>query len=135
MGKLQTYETPQTRANRSALSQQVTTRRDKQTHTKAYQIQERKKIHKRSTALERSVNLFTGGLKTSFTAPTSPLIQMWTNLSHLYPTKFWSILLLQTWLNTSLSWTYFTKCIMDSKLIMLIDELTKVCRWANSLIV
>ena len=42
------------------------------------------KIHKRSTALERSVKYFNGGLQTGFTAPTSTLIQMWIKTHNIW---------------------------------------------------
>ena len=61
-----TQQTPQTRAKMPALSQQATTNTHKQTRTKTQQTQDRtktQKIHKRSTALERSVKYFTGGPK------------------------------------------------------------------------
>ena len=40
-------------------------------------ITKTKMIHKRSTALERSVKYFTGGLNRFHGAQTSPLVQMW----------------------------------------------------------
>ena len=57
-------------------------------------------------------------------ANVSPIYKKAINLTH--PTtgqshwlvscaKFWSILLLLAWLNTSLNWTYFTKCSMASE--------------------
>ena len=48
--------------------------RRSQIHSKYKTEKKTQKIHKRRTALERSVKYFTGGLKP---APTSPLIQMW----------------------------------------------------------
>ena len=42
-----------------------------------------KMIHKRSTALERSVKIYYWKVKTSFTAPASSLIQMWIK-THRY---------------------------------------------------
>ena len=64
MGKRQRHnKTSQTRAKRSALSQQVTTRHQ-QTDVHSITKQDRNNmIHIRSTALERSVKYFTGGLK------------------------------------------------------------------------
>ena len=70
MGKLQNYsQTPQTRAKRPAPPPPPSRRPQsthKQTRTKTQQTQNRTKthkIHKRSTAPERSVKHFTGGLK------------------------------------------------------------------------
>ena len=62
MGKQQTHsKTPQTRAKRAVLSQQVTTRHKE---TGAYKgianTEQKKNIHKRSSALERSVKYSTG---------------------------------------------------------------------------
>ena len=53
--------------------------------------------------------------------------------------KFWSILLLLAWLNTSLNWTYFMKCSMASEKRdpvrrNLLMKYLKTCRWANILI-
>ena len=39
--------------------------------------QKKQMIHKRSTAFERSVKIFYSRALTGFTAPTSPLVQMW----------------------------------------------------------
>ena len=52
--------------------------------------------------------------------------------------KFWSILLLLAWINTSLNWTYFMKCSMasekrDPARRNLLMKYLKTCRWANIL--
>ena len=41
-------------------------------------------IHKRTTALERSVKYFYWRVLTSFTAPTLPLVQMWIKTHRCY---------------------------------------------------
>ena len=59
-------KTPPTRAKRSAPSQQATTKHTQTDAHKTQQTQDRtktQKTHKRSTAPERSVKHFTGGLK------------------------------------------------------------------------
>ena len=60
MGKWQTHSyTPQTRAKRSALSQQAQINRRAQRQNK-HKTEKTEKIHKRSTALERSENILLG---------------------------------------------------------------------------
>ena len=54
-----------------------------QRHSKHKTEQKTLKIHKRSTALERSVNILLEGLNWFNGAPTSPLIQMWIK-THRY---------------------------------------------------
>ena len=66
MGEWQTHsKTPQTRAKRSVLSQQVTAKHiwtDAHKDIANTRQNKKQKIHKRSTALERSVKYFLEGL-------------------------------------------------------------------------